>query len=203
MSLLPPYFGEGRGRVENRPEYKLLEKSVDVAKLQWDMEFGKHLPTVAVGAGYNWLKMDMGMQTKTNMDFGMLMATVSIPISDWWVGSHAVKRKKMELTKAENVKQEKSDLLSLQMQQISNELTEARLQTQLANKAISSAEENLKISQDNFNAGVTILSDLLDAQNLLQQSRDQYTEAVTEYFIKLAEYRQVMGNEICEFIKAK
>ena len=203
MPLLPPYFGEGRGRVENRPEYKLLEKSVDVAKLQRDMEIGKHLPTIAVGAGYNWLKMDVGMQTKTDKNFGMLMATVSIPISDWWGGSHAVKRKKMELTKAENVKQEKSDLLSLQMQQISNELTEARRQTQLANKAISSAEENLKISQDNFNAGVTILSDLLDAQNLLQQSRDQYTEAVTEYFIKLAEYRQVMGNEICEFIKAK
>jgi outer membrane protein TolC len=179
--------------VENRPEYKLLEKSVDVAKLQHDMEIGKHLPSVAIGAGYNWVKMDMGMQTKTNMNFGMLMATVSVPISDWWGGSHAVKRKKMELTKAENVRQEKSDLLSLQMRQVRNELDEACRQTLLAWKAISSAEENLKISQDNFNAGVSILSDLLDAQNLLQQARDQYTETVMEYFIKLAEYRQVVG----------
>jgi outer membrane protein TolC len=193
MSLSPPSFGEGRGRVENRPEYKLLEKSVDVAKLQHDMEIGKHLPSVAIGAGYNWLKMDLGKQTEMSKNFGMAFATVSIPLSDWWGGSHAVKRKKMELQKAENVRQEKSDLLSLQMQQISNELNEAYRQTLLAGKAISSAEENLKISQDNFNAGVTILSDLLDAQNLLQQSRDQYTETVTEYFVKLAEYRQVVG----------
>ena len=191
---LPPFSsGEGRGGIENRPEYRLLEKSVDVAKLQRDMEIGKHLPSIAVGAGYNWLKMDMGMQTKTDKNFGMLVATVSIPISDWWGGAHAVKRKKMELVKAENVKQEKSDLLLLQMQQIRNELGEAYRQILLAGKAISSAEENLKISQDNFNAGVMILSDLLDAQNLLRQSRDQYTEAVTEYFLKLAEYRQMTG----------
>jgi hypothetical protein len=33
---------------------------------------------------------------------------------------------------------------------------------------------------------------LLEAQNLLQQSRDQYTEVTGEYFVKLAEYERVM-----------
>ncbi|MDR1417480.1 MAG: TolC family protein, partial [Prevotellaceae bacterium] len=179
--------------VEHRPEYKLLEKSVDVARLQRDMEIGKYLPTIAIGAGYSWVKVDLGLQTKMNKNVGLAFASVSVPISEWWGGSHAIKRKKIELMKAENIKQEKSDLLSLQMRQIRNELNEAYRQTLLAGKAISSAEENLKISHDNFNAGITILSDLLDAQNLLQQSRDQYTEATTEYFVKLAEYRQVTG----------
>jgi outer membrane protein TolC len=184
-------FPSLQGNVENRPEYQLLEKSVEVAHLQHKMEIGKNLPTVAIGAGYNWVKMDLGMQTKQNKNMGLAFATVSIPITDWWGGSHAIKRKKLEVMKAENTINEKSDLLRLQMQQISNELSEASQQILLAKKSISSAEENLKISWDNFNAGVTILSDLLDAQNLLQQSRDQYTEAATAYFVKLAEYRQV------------
>jgi outer membrane protein TolC len=34
---------------------------------------------------------------------------------------------------------------------------------------------------------------LLDAQNLLQQSRDQYTEALTAYYLKMAEYKQATG----------
>ena len=34
--------------VENRPEYKLLDKSVDIARMQVDMEIGKNLPTVAI-----------------------------------------------------------------------------------------------------------------------------------------------------------
>jgi outer membrane protein TolC len=79
------------------------------------------------------------------------------------------------------------------MQQINNELNEAYQQIALARKSISSAEENLKISRDNFNAGIITLSDLLEAQNLLQQSRDQYTEATGEYFVKLAEYESVLG----------
>jgi len=157
------------------------------------MEIGKLLPTVAIGAGYNWIKMDMNRQTEMNRNTGLALATISIPITDWWGGSHAVKRKKLEILRAENTKRETSEKLQLQMQQISNELNEAFQQTELARKSIASAEENLKISRDNFNAGVTTLSDLLEAQNLVQQAQDQYTEATTGYYVKLAEYKNVMG----------
>jgi outer membrane protein TolC len=179
--------------VEHRPEYKLLDKSVEIARLQVKMETGKNLPTVAIGAGYNWVKMDLGKQAEQNKNMGIAFATVSVPISDWWGGSHAIKRKKLELQQAQNTRDEKADLLRLQMQQIRNEVNEAYQQIALAQKSIQSAEENLKISQDNFNAGVITLSDLLEAQNLLQQSRDQYTESATGYYMKLAEYKQVMG----------
>jgi outer membrane protein TolC len=54
------------------------------------------------------------------------------------------------------------------------------------------AEENLKINRDHFNAGIITLSDLPEAQNLLQQSRDQYTEATGAYFVKRTEFRNVM-----------
>jgi outer membrane protein TolC len=60
-------------------------------------------------------------------------------------------------------------------------------------KCIASAEENLKISRDNFNAGITTLPDLLEVQNLLQQSCDRYTEGTGEYFVKFAEYERVVG----------
>ncbi|MDR1783566.1 MAG: TolC family protein, partial [Dysgonamonadaceae bacterium] len=154
---------------------------------------GKHLPTVAVGAGYNFMRFDWNKADGMKNDFGMLFASVSVPITDWWGGSHAIKRKKLEVLKAENTQREKSDLLRLQMQQVGNEMNEAYRQILLAQKSIASAEENLKINRDNYNAGVTTLSDLLEAQNLLQQSRDQYTEAVSGYQVKLAEYKIISG----------
>jgi outer membrane protein TolC len=187
------YFPSLLGNVENRPEYKLLEKSVEIAKMQVKMETGKNLPTVAIGAGYNYMRMDMNKDNGMKNNFGMLFATVSIPITNWWGGSHAIKRKKLELQQAENTKRETAELLQQQMQNIQNGLNEAYSQVLLAQKSISSAEENLKISRDNYNAGVIAISDLLEAQNLLQQSRDQYVEAVTGYFVKLAEWRQVNG----------
>jgi outer membrane protein TolC len=178
---------------EHRPEYQLLEKSVDAARLQHKMEIGKHLPSVAIGAGYNWMKMDLNLQTEQTRNFGLALATVSVPISDWWGGSHAIKRRRLEVQQAENTRREQSDLLQLQMQQINNELNEAYQQIALARKSIASAEENLKISRDNYNAGIITLSDLLEAQNLMQQSHDQYTEATAGYFVKLAEYERVTG----------
>jgi outer membrane protein TolC len=126
-------------------------------------------------------------------DFGMAFATVSIPLSDWWGGSHAVKRRKLELRAAENTRHENADLLLLQMRRAADELNEAYQQTLLAQKSIAVAEENVRMSEDHYKAGVSILSDLLDAQNLLQQSRDQYAETVATYCVKKAEYRRAMG----------
>jgi len=177
--------------VENRPEYKLLNKSVDIARMQVDMEIGKNLPTVAIGAGYQYMNFDIRKSNGIKNDFGMLFATVSVPITNWWGGSHAVRRKKLELQAAENERREKSDLLSIQMQQVSNELNETFQQVLIAKKSITTSEENLRISEDNFNAGITTLSDLLESQNLVQQSRDQYTEAAATYFVKMVEYKQM------------
>jgi outer membrane protein TolC len=189
-SVAPPAVATDYQRsLQNRPEYRLLEKSVDVAKLQVNMETGKNLPTVAVGAGYNYMNFDMHREDGMKNNFGLVFASVSVPITDWWGGSHAVKKKKLELQQAENTRNENAELLLIQMRQLAVELDEAYQQVLLAQKSIAVAEENVRISDDHYKAGISILSDLLDAQNLLQQSRDQYVEAATGYCLKLAEYR--------------
>ena len=200
FDILPPPFNEiplspknvdADLALPNRPEYKLLERSVDIAKIQVDMEIGKNLPTVAIGAGYQYMNFDLHTDNGMKNNFGMAFATVSVPITNWWAGTHAIKQKKLEHQMAENTRNENTDLLLVQMQQVRNELNEAYFQIMLSKKSISVAEENLRMSNDHYNAGITTLTDLLEAQNLLQQSRDQYTEALTEYYKKLAEYKQI------------
>jgi outer membrane protein TolC len=171
----------------------LLEKSVDVAQLQVKMETGKNLPSVAIGAGYSCTNFDPGKQTEMEKKPELAFVTVSVPISEWWGGSHAIRKKKLEVQIAENTRRETGDLLLIQMHKLAADLHEAYKQVLLAQKSISVAEENLRLSENTYNAGVSILSDLLEAQNLLQQSRDQYTEAATGYYVKLAEYRQATG----------
>jgi outer membrane protein TolC len=184
-------FTEVAYNVQNRLEYKLLDKSVDIAKMQVKMETGKNLPSIAIGAGYNYMSFDLQDKNGMKNAFGMVFASVSVPVTDWWGGSHAIKRKKLERRTAENTRKENGELLLVQMQQIRNELNQSYSQVLLERKSISAAEENLKISQDNYNAGVTGLSDLLEAQNLLQQAADQHTEAITQYRIRLAEWKLI------------
>ena len=185
--LLPSPFGEGSG-VRLLPEYQLLEKQVEATKLQRKMEVGKNLPTIGIGAGYNYHNL-----LDNNRTFGMVFATVSVPISDWWGGSHAVKRKKIEQQKAEQQLADNSALLTIRMQNAWNSVRESHQQLQIALRSIEQAKENLRLNRDYYRAGTSKMSDLLEAQLLYQQSLDRRTDAYADYQNKLLEYRQASG----------
>jgi outer membrane protein TolC len=180
------FYIEANAAVTQRIEYKLLDKNVSASKLNTKIEFGKRLPTVGIGAGYVY--HNFAEQTNT---FGVLFATVRIPVSDWWGGTYAVKRAKLKTLQAENERQNTMELMVVETQQTYNELVESYEQIVLAKKSISSATENLRLNNNYYEAGISTLTDVLDAQALLQKSKNQYAEAGCNYQIKLAKYKQV------------
>ena len=169
-------------------EYQLLGKQVEAAELQKKIAIGQNLPTVAVGAGYNYHNL-----LEKNNSFGMVFATVNVPISDWWGGSHAVKRKKLEKQEAQEQLSDNAELLKIRMQSAWNSVEESYQQLLLAQLSIEQAEENLRLNRDYYNAGLTKMSELLEAQMLYQQSCDKRTDAFADYQNKLLEYRQATG----------
>lgn len=169
-------------------EYQLLGKQVEATSLQKKMTVGQNLPSVAVGAGYNYHNL-----LENDHTFGMVFATVSVPITDWWGGSHAIKRKKIEYQKAVDEQHDKAQLLQIRMQNAWNNVEEARQQLDIAKRSIEQAEENLRLNRNFYRAGTSKMSDLLEAQLLYQQSLDRRTDAYADYQNKLLEYRQATG----------
>ena len=169
-------------------EYQLLGKQVEAADLQKKIAVGQNLPSVAVGAGLNYHNL-----LEKNRSFGMVFATVSVPISDWWGGSHAIKRKKLEQQQAQEQLADNAELLKIRMQSAWNSVEESYQQLLLAQLSIEQAEENLRLNRDYYNAGISKMSDLLEAQMLYQQSSDKRTDAFADYQNKLLEYRQATG----------
>ena len=84
-----------------------------------------------------------------------------------------------------------------------NDLQEAYQQVLLSEKSIESSTENLRLNNDYYKAGTVSLSDLLDAQSLMQQSHDQYAEACTAYQQKLTAYLQATGRELVSLDSCK
>ena len=169
-------------------EYQLLGKQVEAADLQKKIAIGQNLPSVAVGAGFNYHNL-----LEKDHSFGMVFATVSVPISDWWGGSHAIKRKKLEQQQAQEQLYDNAELLKIRMQNAWDNVEESYQQLQLAQLSIEQAEENLRLNRDYYNAGISKMSDLLEAQLLYQQSCDKRTDAFADYQNKLLEYRQATG----------
>ena len=169
-------------------EYRLLDKQVEAGKLQYKMSVGKNLPSVAVGGGYIYNHL---MDKSQNNLVGML--TVSVPISSWWGGLHDMKRKKLEIANAIDDKQDQSELLIIRMRKAWKDLGDAYKQVAIAQESIEQSEENLRLNTDYYQAGTSTISDVLDAQTLYQQSRDQYVESIARYEVKKREYLQATG----------
>lgn len=170
------------------PEYRLLQSNVKASRLQKRLAVGKNLPTVAIGAGYMYDDL-----MDYSHPFGIAFATVSIPLSGWWGGSHAIKKQKLRLRNAENLLADNSERLVIRMQKAWNDLEDAYKQILIARESIGQSTENLRLNEDYYRAGTTTMSDLLDAQTLFRQSHDRYVEACSQYNLKIVEYRQATG----------
>lgn len=189
---LPPsplqLYAEPQTALANTAEYALMEQNVKANRLKYKMTVGQNLPTVAIGGGY----MYDDLMDKSHQ-FWIGFATVSIPLSGWWGGSHEMKKQRLAVRNAENTLQDNSQLLVIDMENKWNDMNDAYRKIGIAMESIAQAEENLRLHADYYRAGTATMSDLLEAQTLYQNSRSAYVEAYAEYQIKKREYLQATG----------
>lgn len=190
ISDLPQsYFVDKNEALKKRVEYSLLEKSVEAEELQTKMKRGEYLPQAAVGISEMYMKFDESKKRT----FGMVFGTVSVPISGWWSGSYELQERSIKEEIAENNFKNNSELLLLQIEKSWQDLNDAYKQYLLSKESKSQAEENFKVNEDSYKNGISTVSDLLEAQALLQQTQDQLTEAKANYIVKKTTYLQVTG----------
>lgn len=171
------------------PEYKLLQKNVEVTRLQKQMEIGKNMPSIGIGATYSHYNMDQGMKNT----FGMVFATVTVPISQWWGGAHAIKRRQIAEDVARRQLADNRQQLAIRIQKNRDDVNDAYKQLAIARKGIEQSEENLRLNRNFYQAGTVTMNNLLDAQQKYQQCRDRYIEAYAAWQIKIVEYEQSIG----------
>jgi outer membrane protein TolC len=183
------YYTDNQNALTQRTEYLLLEKSVEATQLQTKMKTGDYMPTVAVGlAGYHINMLEKGVNNYTN---GLAYVSVSIPISDWWGGSYAIKEQKIKQRIAENTFEDTKGLLNLQIEKAWTDVNEAWKQIAIMKETAIQAEENLKVSKTGYESGIVTLSDLLEAQALIAETADKLTDAQTQYKLAVTTYLQV------------
>ena len=183
------YYVDNTEALKNRSEYHLLQASVRAEELQSKMKLGEYLPQIGIGVSGLYMKIDEGKDRTLGMVFG----TLSIPISGWWEASHTLSERSAKEQIAENNMKDNSELLLLQMQKAWQDVSDAYKQVLLSEESKAQAEENMKVNDDSYKNGLINVSDLLEAQALLQQAKDQLTDTKASYRSKLVSYLQVTG----------
>ena len=169
-------------------DYRLLQKNVEAKKIEKRMERGSNLPSVLFGGG--WYYHDL---LKQNHNFGALQIEVNVPLSGWWSGAYAIKRKNLELINAQNEMQDLSEQLQIEMQDKWNNLTAAHRKMEIEKEGIIQSQENLYLNQMYYEAGMCPLSDLLEAETSLKESEDRYRAAYGEFKTARASYLIATG----------
>ena len=169
----------------SRQELQLLDRAVEASRLQVRMERGKNRPSLAVGASgmyYNVMEKNQGNLVG--------LATLSVPVSGWWSGTHAVRKARLKLEQDRNTLNDANEKLKIDIIASWNNLQEAYAQIEIARRSVRQADENLRLSRDQYDAGTLGMTDLLDAITLYTQSHNSLLTACADYQSRLAEYQR-------------
>ena len=180
------WFQPASEAVANRNESHLLDLSLKAEDLKKKMTLGATLPSLLVGGSANY--HTILENTKPN---AMVFAMLQIPITDWHKTAFKLKKHDLDAEKAENTRRDLTEKMEMQTNQAWFNLEQSWLRITMAQTALKDAEANLKITQDYYDAGLVTLSDVLEAQTLLKQSRDELTDSLVEYRVNLVTYRQL------------
>ena len=175
--------------VENRSETRLLDLLVEKSVLERKIALADMLPVLAVGATASYSKFTSNVWNSRMMGF----VGVQMPLSSIWSERHEYKRKKIEEQKSKDFRQDKRELISLQIQDAYDNLESTYKQVLIAEKSIRRAEENLRINREHYREGLTTMTVLLDAQRQQQQALTQHTSAVSEYLQAKTRYLILTG----------
>ena len=175
--------------LENRSETRLLDLYVEKSVLERKIAAANMLPILAVGGTASYSQFASSEWNPRVMGG----VTMQIPLSSFWSERHEYKRKKIEVQKANDFRKDKRELITLQIQDAYDNLVSTYKQTQIAQKSITRAEENMRINREHYREGLITMTVLLDAQRQQQQALSQYNAAVSEYLQAKTKYLILTG----------
>lgn len=180
--------------VSQRPEYAILEKQVDMAHQQVKLNRSEMLPQVGLSASYNYLH-GIDVNDNTLLDNGNFTAllNVSIPIFHFGERKNKVSAAKSRLLETQMEQQDVNEQMLLELAQAANNLDEALLEVDIAERSLVQAEENMRVSRSQYDAGMETLSDHLEAQTLWQQAYQEKVDAAYQLYLSYVAYQKAAG----------
>ncbi len=180
-------------QVSQRPEYRLLQKNVELAREQARIVRAEFLPAAGISLGYTFLNgISIGPE-KFDYSSPTIFASLKIPLFHWGEGrqKQLSARQDQEIRKAEL--EQNGSLILLEIEQARLNYRDACIQVAITEKALIRAEENLRVSNDNYEVGMKLLTDLLEAQAEWQNAQSENIEAKADLKLKESSWLKATG----------
>lgn len=172
----------------HRPESRLLQINVESQKLLKKMTKGETRPQLAlVGIGYygNAVRNDLSANAVAGF-------SLKVPLTDWWGTAHKMKEHNIRIEQAQMAESHYGELMTLEEEKAYNDMVDACMLMRSDSAALQLARENYRLAEINYAAGVTTVSEVLQAHALLLQAENAVTDRRVSYLVarrRLADLR--------------
>jgi outer membrane protein TolC len=172
--------------LQRRPEYRQVKVRVDAAEATVRENFRNFFPDVTGNAFYGANRADMN-------EIWELGVTLNWSIFDGGSKIAKYKEAKANLDAAQaRVRVEELSIWK-EVEQAHINVIETEERIQATKKAVESSQENFRLAQGRFDAGVGTIIELTDAQLALTQSQSTEAQALTEYRIGVSRLERALG----------
>lgn len=177
--------------MQNRPDGVAAAKAVEQAQAQVDAAKAGNLPTVAAYAGYTIDGNDaFGDDAAQQSQVGL---QASWNIFDSNVTRAQVKQAEAALAKAQEASEYTKEGIQLEVHQAYLSLLAAEKNIGTTSVAVNQADEDYKIAQVQYTAGVGTNIDVMDARVALTTAKTNYVQALYDYNVSKAQLDKAMG----------
>jgi outer membrane protein TolC len=167
----------------SRIEYQLMRDQVQMAEQNMKMVRGEYLPTVGVSVGYNYLVMGLKDMDNNDQHGINALASINIPIITFGERKGKIKSAKAEYNTRQLELQQATNYLQLEIEQARLNYTDAYARVEMSLTALEQANENMRISDDNYQTGMETIVNVLEAKAEWQKAYSNKIDALTNFKI--------------------
>jgi outer membrane protein len=177
----------------SRPEITQSQASIDSAKDEVKVAKSEYLPQINFNGTNDWHDNDFIGLKNSNWSISL---SVSVNIFDSGLTKSKVQRSENSVCKAQEKAKQAIDLTALEVHKAYLSIEEAQARIETSKVTVNKAEEDLKIAEDRYSAGVGLNLDVIDAQLALTKAKTNYIQAVYDFNVSKANLEKAMGIDV-------
>jgi outer membrane protein TolC len=179
--------------LRNRPEVSQLNYQKQMAEETVRLARAADFPTVALSGTYNFWADKLNFQKDTWQSFYAINLVLNVPIFNGFSASARVAQSKAVIRELELTRKGLEKTVGFEVRRAILNLKEAKESLLSQEKNVEQAQESLRIAELNFSEGLATTLDVSSAQAALSQAKINYTQALYDYVVSLAQLDKAMG----------
>ncbi len=172
--------------LRQRPEYRQVRLNAEAADARLRRAHRDFFPDITGGGFYGATRGDLNEAWEINLNLNWTIFDGGNRIARYREARAALDAAVARVRAAELD-------ISREVEQSVNNVVESEERIQAAQVAVASAQENFRLAQGRFDAGVGTILELTDAQLALTQAQNTEAQALADYRISLARLDRAVG----------